>query len=57
MTWGSTSAQACTPNSRTETAYTQKAPGNLSVLTVPAGSNAAKMKLCKFIDMLRTAAA
>ena len=38
-------------------ACTQKAPGSLSRLTVPAGSKAAKKKLCQLIDMLRTAAA
>jgi len=31
-------------------------PGSLSTVTVPAGSNAAKMKSCQLSDMLRAAA-
>ncbi len=45
------------PNARTESAWIQNAPGSLSRVIVPAGSNAPKMKLCQLIDMLRTAAA
>ncbi len=57
ITWGRTMDQVCSPNTRTERAWTQNAPGSLSRVTVPAGSNAAKKKLCQSIDMLRTAAA
>ena len=56
-TWGRTMAQALTPKARTERAWIQNAPGSLSSDTVPAGSKAAKKKLCQLIDMLRTAAA
>jgi hypothetical protein len=54
--WGATMAHAWSPNTRTDRACTQNAPGSLSTVTVPAGSNAAKKKLCQLIDM-RTAAA
>jgi hypothetical protein len=57
ITCGATSAHACTPNRRTDSAWTQNAPGSLSRLIVAAGSNAAEKKLCQLIDMLRTAAA
>ena len=57
MTCGSTSAQLRGPNTPTETACSQNAPGSLSVVTVPAGSNAPKKKLDTPIVMLRTAAA
>ena len=56
-TCGATIAQAWTPNRRTDRACTQNAPGSLSTVIVPAGSNAPKKKLCQLIDMLRTAAA
>ena len=56
-TWGATSAHACNPNTRTDSACTQKAPGSLSTVIVPAGSNDANTKSCQLIDMLRTAAA
>ena len=56
-TWGATIAHACSPNTRTDSACTQNAPGSLSTLIVPAGSNDANTKSCQLIDMLRTAAA
>ena len=57
MTCGRTSAQVCGPNTPTEMACSQNAPGSLSVVTVPAGSNAPKKKLDRLVVMLRTAAA
>jgi len=45
------------PNTRTESAWTQNAPGSLSTDTEPQGSKEAKKKLCQLCDMLRTAAA
>ncbi len=53
MTWGSTSAQIWKPNSRSDSACTHSAPGSLSTVIVPAGSNAPKMKSCQLSDMLR----
>ena len=41
----------------TESAWSHNAPGSLSTVMVPAGSNAPKMKSCQLPDMLRTAAA
>ena len=52
-----TMAQVWKPNARTASAWIHSAPGSLSTVTVPAGSNAPKKKLCQLIDMLRTAAA
>ena len=57
MACGSTIAHGWKPKARTESAWIQNAPGSLSRVIVPAGSNAPKMKLCQLIDMLRTAAA
>lgn len=45
------------PNARTESACSQTAPGSLSSESVPAGSNAAKKKLCQDDAMLRAAVA
>jgi hypothetical protein len=50
-------AHPCNPNTRTDSACTQNAPGSLSTVIVPAGSNAANTKLCQLRDMLRTVAA
>ena len=50
-------ANVLTPKARTKRVCIQNAPGSLSSVTVPAGSKAAKKKLCQLIDMLRTAAA
>ena len=41
---------------RRDRACTHSAPGSLSTVTVPAGSNAPKMKSCQLSDMLRAAA-
>ncbi len=49
-------AQMWKPKMRNEIAWTQKAPGNLSTVTVPQGSKAPKKKLCQFCAMLRAAA-
>ena len=54
--WGSTTDQTWKPNTRTDSACTQNAPGSLSTVTVPQGSKAPKKKLCQLCDMLRTAA-
>jgi hypothetical protein len=50
-------AHSWKPNRRTDSACTHNAPGSLSTVTVPAGSNAAKTKLCQLCDMERTPAA
>ena len=55
--WGSMIAHSWKPNSRTERAWTHRAPGSLSTLIVPAGSNAPNKKSCQLCDMERTAAA
>ncbi len=47
----------CGPNTRTDSACTQNAPGSLSMLASPAGSNAAKKKPCQLVAIDRTAAA
>ena len=57
MTCGSTSAQLCGPNTPAEIPCSHNAPGSLSVVTVPAGSNAPKKKLDIPAVMLRAAAA
>ena len=57
MTCGRMIAQVRRPNARTESAWIHNAPGSLSTVMVPAGSNAPKMKLCQLMDMLRSAAA
>ena len=49
-------AQVWKPNTRKESAWTQKAPGSLSTETVAQGSKAPKKKLCQLCDMLRAAA-
>ena len=56
MTCGRTIAQMWNPKKRTKRAWTQKAPGSLSRVMVPAGSKAPKKKSCQLIDMLRTEA-
>ena len=56
MTCGRTSAQMWKPNTRSDSACIHSAPGSLSTVTVPAGSNAPKMKSCQLADMLRAAA-
>ncbi len=53
--WGSATDQMWKPKSRTDRAWTQKAPGSLSTETVPHGSKAPKKKSCQLCDMLRTA--
>ena len=55
-TCGRTMAQMWNPNRRKERAWIQKAPGNLSIETVPQGSKAPKKKSCQLCDMLRAAA-
>ena len=57
IAWGRATDQMWKPKSRTERAWTKKAPGSLSTETVPQGSKAPKAKLCQFSDMLRTAPA
>ena len=49
-------AQMWNPKRRTESAWSQNAPGSLSTETVPQGSKAPKKKSCQLPDMLRTAA-
>ena len=44
------------PKRRNESACSHSAPGSLSTVMVPHGSNAPKMKLCQLSDMLRAAA-
>jgi len=56
ITCGRISAQMWKPKIRRDSACTQSAPGSLSTVTVPAGSNAPKMKSCQLSDMLRAAA-
>jgi hypothetical protein len=55
-TWGSAMAHRWKPKRRNESAWTHSAPGSLSTVTVPHGSNAPKRKLCQLCDMLRAAA-
>jgi hypothetical protein len=55
-TCGKTSAQMWKPKIRRDSACTHSAPGSLSTVTVPAGSNAPKTKSCQLCDMLRAAA-
>jgi hypothetical protein len=54
---GTTSVQVCTPNALASSACGQNAPGSLSSVTVPAGSNAPNAKSRQLVAMLRTAAA
>ena len=54
---GSMIAQTWKPNRRTDSACSQRAPGSLSIVTVPAGSKPAKTKSCQLCDMDRTEAA
>ena len=56
-TCGSTIAHVLTPNARTDSACSQNAPGSLSSVTVPAGSNAPNAKSCQLPAIARTAAA
>ena len=43
------------PNTRSDSACSQKAPGSLSTDTVPQGSKEPKKKSCQLCDMLRAA--
>lgn len=53
---GSATAHTCNPNTRTDSACGQNAPGTLSNVIDPAGSNAPNTNACQLSDMLRTAA-
>ena len=50
-------AQRWKPKKRSDSAWSHKAPGSLSIDTVPQGSKEAKKKLCQLCAMLRAAAA